>query len=1261
MVTPLTWGYDFVVDGIYYNKNSDGTSVTVTYNTSSDRGYVGSVLIPSAVTHSGIIYSVTSIGDNAFYECTGLTSVVIPNSVTSIENGAFSFCRGLTSITIPESVTSICDNAFCACNKLKSVTIPNSVISIGEQAFANCSGLTSITIPEGFTSISNYAFSGCSSLTSVTIPNSVTSIGNNAFGNCIRLSDIDLKEGLRYIEDYAFYGCSIKSLLLPSSVLSIGDFSFGMNKQLVEVKLNEGLSSIGRFAFMGDYLIESLYIPNSVTSIGQGALTLGTLGQTTDIKLSRLIIGNGLEKFPPKVTISDGIGWSFPREVVFGKNIKQILDSGLQYRGMGYGGMGGATLYLLTNNVVRFAGCPDNSRPDCTIYVADSTKYSNDSISLYKIKNICHSDEYIGEYSGKLPNINIKSKLPGFHIDVDSRYYNVGSYSNIEVTLSNDTVTSTITIPCNYTITKAPLTITPNDVTISYGEEIPNFSCSYQGLKNAETPNQALSKLPNVTTNASNGIDAGEYKLYASGAVSENYSLLYNLGCLTIKPAAQTIEWNQIFQDVISDSKIELNAISSSGLRIQYSSSNPEIAYVVDEGDKIYLYTRKDGTINLTATQSGNKNYEAATKVEKTIIIIPRRATSLELNSSDIELKVGEYYTLLAKVMPESTIDKSVEWSISDNTIASVSNGIIHALKIGEAIIQAKTKDGSQLTANCIVRVVPTKIESISLSKTQVSLVLGNSERIQAIVLPNTATNKELIWESENKNIVSINEGLITAVGIGSTTIKAMANDGSGVFATCFVIVNPISVESIELLPSTSAIDVGESIKLSALIVPENASNKELSWQCSNNDIASVSNGVVTGKTPGNVIITAYSTDGSHISATASVKVNDIKSLDIYLNKSSMSMYVGDSDVLIATITPSDVSNNQVVWSTTDSSIAAVDNGVVIATGNGIAVIDATTTDGTNLSASCQVHVRRHNQTVTWNQEILTCQEGGEMIVLEANSNSGLPISFSSSAPEIVSIFDLGDIVYANPIKEGKTIITAYQQGNYKYEPVESQKEIEVIGKTVEGYRTLVAYYSQSKLIDGIVTELTNQIAGVNIQVYTQKIESSNSRIDEANHNADVRDSIMNVIAQYPDEAESYPGIKPQSASVNDYDAVILVYPIWNAAMAAPMQTFCFQNRDNLRAKSVAFIEYDLFDEAGVSSDAKVLRLSPSNIDDKSDLIRDWLNSEATGILQLMQDKQTSSEGIYDLQGRKLPHPSKKGLYIINGHKTLIYDSERAH
>ena len=216
---------------IYYNYINDGTELEVTfqgrYSDSYSNEYQGNVAIPEEVSYMNRTRKVTSIGDNVFRKCTGLTSVTIGNSVTSIGGSAFANCYGLTTVTIPNSVTSIGNNAFANCSGLTSVTIPNSVTSIGSSAFSSCSGLTSVTIPNSVTSIGDGAFYGCSSLTSVTIPNSVTSIGNEAFWGCSSLTSVTIPNSVTSIGYGAFCGCSgLTSVTIPNSVTSIGDNAF---------------------------------------------------------------------------------------------------------------------------------------------------------------------------------------------------------------------------------------------------------------------------------------------------------------------------------------------------------------------------------------------------------------------------------------------------------------------------------------------------------------------------------------------------------------------------------------------------------------------------------------------------------------------------------------------------------------------------------------------------------------------------------------------------------------------------------------------------------------------------------------------------------------------------------------------------------------------------------------------------------------------------------------------------------------------------
>ena len=275
-----SWANGTAINGIYYVLDSNTKTASVTFGYGN---YFGGVTIPSTVTYNDETYSVTSIGEGAFYACYSLTSINIPNSVTSIGNSAFRSCSSLTSITIPNSVTSIGNEAFQSCSGLTSVTIPNSVTSIGNSAFRNCHSVTSITVDAGnsvydsrencnaiIETSSNTLIVGCKNST---IPGSVTSIGNWVFSYCSSLTNITIPNSVTSIGGGAFSYCSLTSITIPSSVTSIGEYAFSSCSSLTSITIPNSVTSIGRWAFSYCSCLTSINIPNSVTSIGDYAFS----------------------------------------------------------------------------------------------------------------------------------------------------------------------------------------------------------------------------------------------------------------------------------------------------------------------------------------------------------------------------------------------------------------------------------------------------------------------------------------------------------------------------------------------------------------------------------------------------------------------------------------------------------------------------------------------------------------------------------------------------------------------------------------------------------------------------------------------------------------------------------------------------------------------------------------------------------------------------------------------------------------------------
>jgi hypothetical protein len=311
------FAYDFTEttiegDTLQYTILSSNTVELSGYNSIAD-----SCTIPETIIKNST-YTVTKIGYMAFFECSSLASITIPNSVTFIGKNAFTSCSNLTSLIIPNSVTTLGNYCFASCSNLTSIIIPNSVTSIGAKCFFNTKWLenkpdgmvsinnillayngtcpSTVIIPNSITSISGGAFRICTDLTEITIPNSVTSIGNGAFYGCFKLKSITIPSSVTIIERnafettqwlkdkpdgmviinsvlYSYNGTCPSTITIPNTVATIGEWIFYNCTNLTSITIPNSVTSIGERAFMDCSNLASITIPNSVTTIGEGTFS----------------------------------------------------------------------------------------------------------------------------------------------------------------------------------------------------------------------------------------------------------------------------------------------------------------------------------------------------------------------------------------------------------------------------------------------------------------------------------------------------------------------------------------------------------------------------------------------------------------------------------------------------------------------------------------------------------------------------------------------------------------------------------------------------------------------------------------------------------------------------------------------------------------------------------------------------------------------------------------------------------------------------
>ena len=407
---------------------------------------------------------------------------------------------------------------------------------------------------------------------------------------------------------------------------------------------------------------------------------------------------------------------------------------------------------------------------------------------------------------------------------------------------------------------------------------------------------------------------------------------------------------------------------------------------------------------------------------------------SFEANT--LSLIKGVEHTL---VLTKKGIDASETVTLisSDPNTVQIINAAfltIKGLKEGTATITATVaanENHDVLNATCEVT-VRVAVTGVSLSKRDLPLVKGATEMLIATVSPTDATNKKVIWSSNNSSVATVENGQVTAMSAGNATVTVTTEDGNHP-ATCEVVVtDPVPVTGVTLSQTELSLLKGTTATLVATVVPSNATNKKVIWSSNNSSVATVENGTVIAVSGGNATITVTTEDGNH-TATCEVVVTDLVPVTgVTLSQTELSLEKGETADLTATVSPADATNQKVTWSSNNTTVATVENGKVTAVSGGKATISVTTEDG-NHTATCEVTVTEEDVVLTGLQlspSETRLKVGGEAtlsVSYEPAGASQREVTWSTSDAAIVTVDANGKI---KGIAVGEATITVESKTN---------------------------------------------------------------------------------------------------------------------------------------------------------------------------------------------------------------------------------------
>ena len=432
--------------------------------------------------------------------------------------------------------------------------------------------------------------------------------------------------------------------------------------------------------------------------------------------------------------------------------------------------------------------------------------------------------------------------------------------------------------------------------------------------------------------------------------------------------------------------------------------------------------TVENGVVTAVGKGSATITAKTANGIEAKCSVtvgVPLKGISFKDNVTEKTINRSEQFTLEVVFNPTDTdVDKTIKWSSTDTSVATVVDGVVTAVGDGETVITATASNG--MTATCKVKVI-IPLNSISI-KESTSILCGGTEKLEVTYNPvDTTDDKTISWTSDNEEVATVStDGTVTAKGVGTANIKATTS--KGLEATCAVTVLPVELESIIIKEQNITINKGQSQDLTIVYVPENATeDKGITWSSENDEIVSVSeNGTITAHKVGKITITATAENGEE--ATTIV---DVKSplVSISLNETEKQLNKGETLQLNVTFNPDDTTDDKTItWTSTDDAVASVENGLVTAKSAGTAYIKASVGE---LEVTCKIDVKVPLEGIELNKEtteILRRQEEKLQVKLNPEDATYEGDLVWTSSDETVATVDENGVITA--IKAGTTTIT---------------------------------------------------------------------------------------------------------------------------------------------------------------------------------------------------------------------------------------------